>query len=140
MAKTKALIGFAVTAKLISAFVLATRIVQSLYFLYPESQARSHLLRLYSLVCVGPGQIPPRRPVFSQRGSLKSHVESLRLLLHTPTITEIFGHPFVQEGYYASQRLMETELQTVKTLMRLLVQEHSDLGLHCLSKTICPRI
>ena len=34
------------------AFVLATRIVQSLYFLNPKFQASNHLLWLYSLVCV----------------------------------------------------------------------------------------
>ena len=34
--KTKTQISFAVTAKLISAFVFATRIVQSLYFLNPK--------------------------------------------------------------------------------------------------------
>ena len=56
------------TAKLISAFVFATRIVQSLYFLYTKFQATSHLLYLNSLVCNGPGR-KPRRPVFSQRGS-----------------------------------------------------------------------
>ena len=67
-AKTKAQISFAVTAKLISAFVFAKRIVQSLYFLNPKFQASSHLLWLYSPVCVGPGR-KPRRPVFSQRGS-----------------------------------------------------------------------
>ena len=39
-AKTKTQISFAVTAKLISAFVFATRIVQSLYFLNPKFQAR----------------------------------------------------------------------------------------------------
>ena len=43
----------AVTAKLISTFVFATRIVQSLYFLNTKFQASSHLLWLYSLVCVG---------------------------------------------------------------------------------------
>ena len=59
---------FAVTAKLISAFVFATCIVQSLYFLNPKFQASSHLLWLYSPVCVGPGR-KPRRPVFSERGS-----------------------------------------------------------------------
>ena len=59
---------FRVTAKLISAFVFATRIVQSLFFLNPKFQASSHLLWLYSPVCVGPGR-KPRRPVFSQRGS-----------------------------------------------------------------------
>ena len=66
--KTKKQISFAVTAKLISTFVFATRIVQSLYFLNPKFQGSSHLLWLYSLICVGPGR-KPRRPVFSQRGS-----------------------------------------------------------------------
>ena len=66
--KTKTQISFAVTAKLISAFVFATKIVQSFYFLNPKFQASSHLLFLCSLVCVGPGR-KPRMPVFSQRGS-----------------------------------------------------------------------
>ena len=43
-AKTKTQISFAVTAKLIRAFVFAKYIVQSLYFLYPKFQASSHLL------------------------------------------------------------------------------------------------
>ena len=59
---------FAVTAKLISASVFATRIVQSLYFLNPKFEASRHLQLLYSLVCVGPDR-KPRGPVFSQRGS-----------------------------------------------------------------------
>ena len=46
----------AVTTELISDFVFATRILQSLYFLNPKYQASSHLLWQYSLVCVGPGQ------------------------------------------------------------------------------------
>ena len=37
--------------------------------LNPKFQASSHLVWLYSLVCVGPGR-KPRRPVFSQRGSI----------------------------------------------------------------------
>ena len=40
----------------------------SLYYLNPKFQASSHLLWLYSPVCVRPGR-KPRRPVFSQRGS-----------------------------------------------------------------------
>ena len=48
--------------------VFATRIVQSLYFLNLKFQASSHLLWLYSPVCVGPGR-KSRRPVFSERGS-----------------------------------------------------------------------
>ena len=43
-AKTKAQISFAVTAKLISAFVFATRTVQFLFFLNPKFQASSPLL------------------------------------------------------------------------------------------------
>ena len=54
------------TAKLISSFVFATRILQSLYFLNPKFQASSHLLWLYSPVCVRPGR-KPRRPVFLYR-------------------------------------------------------------------------
>ena len=49
---------------------LATWIAQSLNLLNPKFQASSHLLWLYSLVCVAPGQ-KPRRPVFSQRGQEK---------------------------------------------------------------------
>ena len=40
-------------AKLISAFVFATRIVHFLFFLNPKFQASSLLLWLYSLICVG---------------------------------------------------------------------------------------
>ena len=67
-AKTKTQISFAVTAKLISALVFARQILQSLFFLNPKFQASSHLLWLYSPICVGPGR-KPRIPVFSQRGS-----------------------------------------------------------------------
>ena len=45
-------ISFAVIAKLITAFVFTTRIGQSLYFLYTKFQASSHLVWLYSLICV----------------------------------------------------------------------------------------
>ena len=52
--KTKAQIGFAVTVKLICTFIFATQIVQFLYFLNPKFPASSHLLYVYSSVCVGP--------------------------------------------------------------------------------------
>ena len=45
-------------AKLISAFVYATQIVQPLYFLNPKFQASRHLLWLYSPGCAGPGRQP----------------------------------------------------------------------------------
>ena len=55
-------------AKLISAFVFATRIVHFLFLLNPKFQASMLLLGLYMSVCVRPGR-KPRRPVFSRRGS-----------------------------------------------------------------------
>ena len=33
---------------------------------------------------------------------------------------------------------MQMERQTAKTLIRLLLQKQSDLGLHCLLRPICP--
>ena len=62
-----------VTAKLISAFVLATQIVQSLLYLNPKFQVSGYFLKLCSLVCVGPGR-KPRRKVFSERGSFDSWI------------------------------------------------------------------
>ena len=46
------------SAKLISAFVFAIRLVQFLFFLNPNCPASNYLLRLYSPVCVGPGRNP----------------------------------------------------------------------------------
>ena len=81
-AKTKTQISFAVTAKLISTFVLATRKVQSLFCLNLEFQVSRHLLQLYSLVCVRPGR-KSGRPVFSQQGSYKDIVYEISyLILH----------------------------------------------------------
>ena len=56
--KTKAQISFAVTAKLISAFVFATRIVQFLFYLNPKFQAPSSFLCLYRVFYVGPVREP----------------------------------------------------------------------------------
>ena len=67
-AKAKMQISFAETTKLFSAFVFATLIVHSLYFLNPKFQASSYLLWLHSPICIGPCQ-KPLRPVFSQQGS-----------------------------------------------------------------------
>ena len=46
------------TAKLISAFVFATRIVQFLFYLNPKFQASSFFLLLHRPVCVGPVRKP----------------------------------------------------------------------------------
>ena len=61
--KTKTQISFAVTAKLISTFVFATWIVLTLN---TKFHVFSHLVWLYSPVCVRHGR-KPRRQVFSQR-------------------------------------------------------------------------
>ena len=56
--KKKMQISFAETAKLISAFVFATRIVQFFFYLIPKFQASSSFLLLCRLVCVGPVRKP----------------------------------------------------------------------------------
>ena len=90
-AKTKTQISFAVTAKLISAFAFTTRIVQSLNFLFPKFQASSHLLWLYSPVCVGSGW-KPWRPVFSERGSNYSQDIVWRLYVSVFRGSYLSGH------------------------------------------------
>ena len=61
-------ISCAATAQLTSAFVFATQIVQSLFFLNVKFQASNLLLLLYRPVCVGPGQ-NSKLLVFSCEGS-----------------------------------------------------------------------
>ena len=56
------------SAKLISAFVFATWIVQFLLYLYPKFQDSNFLLWVYRPVCVGSGR-KPQRPIFSRHGS-----------------------------------------------------------------------
>ena len=49
--------------------------------------------------------------------------------------------PKVQRGQtlrYFDEK-MQMEWQTVKTLIRRLLEEQSDLGLHCLPKPVCPK-
>ena len=50
--KTKAQISFTVTVKLISAFVLATRIAQFLFFLIPKFQAPSQFVTVQVGLCL----------------------------------------------------------------------------------------
>ena len=78
--KTEAKISCTVTAQLISAFVFATGIVLSLYYLNPKFQASSHLLWLYSPVCVGPSR-KPRRQVFLRCGNQSINQKSFTYIL-----------------------------------------------------------
>ena len=102
-AKTKTQISFAVTSKLISAFVFATRIVQYLLLLNPKFQASRHLLWLHSLFCVGPG-LNPRGPVFSQRGSYRSPFSPSRKDLYART------QMYNLKQHAALQRLVSLEI------------------------------
>ena len=106
-AKTKTQISFAVIVKLISAFVFATRIVQSLFLLIPKFQVSSDLLWLHSPVFVGPGR-KARRPVFSQRGSTL-------LVSHTAPICL-----FVCLFYHASSQRKQNLIQLTFSLSKLL--------------------
>ena len=64
------------------------------------------------------------------------------LKIGTPEIITIIVLQLEQLDFtvqYCVQK-MQTELQTEKTLIRLLHEEQSDLGLHCLLRPICPNI
>ena len=104
-AKTKTQISFAVTAKLISAFVFATRIVHSLYFLKPKFETSSHLKWMPSPFCVGPGR-KPRRPVFSRRGLKLSHrrplpgIRSVALVKVASRIARPLAVPTLSRGRF----------------------------------------
>ena len=67
-AKRKAMISFLITAKLISAFVFVTYIVQSHFFLNLKLQASSLILLQHRPIGVRPCR-KHRRPVFWHRGS-----------------------------------------------------------------------
>ena len=87
-------ISFAVTAKLISAFVFATRIVQPLFYLNPKFQAPSSFLCLYRSVCVGPVRKPhcwfshETAPILSSVDdvTLDSRKPSFAYNIHTKTV------------------------------------------------------
>ena len=81
-AKTKTQISFAVTAGLISAFVFARQKVQSLFYLNPKYQASSHLLVLYSLVCVGPGRKPSERGSYTVEQIMRLFNDSVQYMDH----------------------------------------------------------
>ena len=71
----------------------AIRIVQSLYYLHPKFQASSHLLWLYSPVCVGPGQKPRRSVFFTTR--LISE-EEIRCIFDDNKLKDIFYQIFIK--------------------------------------------
>ena len=83
------------TAKLISAFVFATRIVQFLFYLNPKFQASSTFLCLYRPVYVGPVRKP--HCWFSHEAAhieLRSH-DPATTSATTPNADEIDAVPFL---------------------------------------------
>ena len=95
------------SAMLISTFVFTTWTVWSLYFLNLKFQASSHLLWLYSRTCVQRGW-KARRQAFS-RCCLFKMITAMILSFRT-----------------------DRSGQPVQTQIRLLLEEQSDQGLHCL--------
>ena len=85
--------------KLIRAFVFATRIVQSLYFLNTKFQASSHLVWLGNPVCVGPGR-KPGRPVFSHRGSYIYRTFHMQTLLNSSCLLCSLHYQKVKNVYH----------------------------------------
>ena len=86
---------------------LCFRYTDSTIALLPKFQASSHILWLYSPVCVGPGQ-KPRKPVFSERGSYTrcqvSVLHDLCLLYLTCYKTSVYfylGYLYGSSGTYA---------------------------------------
>ena len=99
-AKTKTQISCAITAQLISVFVFATWLVQSLFYLNPNFQASSHLLWLYRPVCVRPEDrfshneahviVTPSYPTFIM--SCVATKICLRGFRPCPTQTGLYSH------------------------------------------------
>ena len=87
-------------AKLIPAFVFTSWIVQFLYFLKTKFQASSHLLWMYSLVCVRPGG-KPRRLVFSHHGSY-----CFLLVLKTRYIMYLIFDVFCKLVWYKTDEML----------------------------------
>ena len=74
----------------VHAFVFATQIVQSLFFLNSKFLASSLFLSLYRLVCVGPGQ-KPKLLVFSREGSCiygNLPRKSVKILLYRDMVSD----------------------------------------------------
>ena len=77
--KTKVQISFAVTVKLISMFVFTTRIAQFLFFLNLKFPASSHLLCLYSSVCVRPVQ---KSHCWFSHGAAQNNVDLTKIIIN----------------------------------------------------------
>ena len=109
----------AITAKLISAFVFATRIVHFLFYLNPKFQDSSSFLCLYRSVCVRPGRKP--HCWFSHEAAhfsknvlvyVKSYIQHHRTLaLERPSNTK---HTTMMKSFFSDQIKHPSLYTTVK--------------------------
>ena len=103
-AKTKTQISFAVTAKLISAFVFASRIVQLLFYLSPKFQDSSSFLCLYRPVCVGPVRKP--HCWFSHQAAHLTICIYCHHFYHIPKKTSV--NPFLCFALFATNLILKS--------------------------------
>ena len=126
----------------ISVFVFATWIVQSLSFLNTKFQASSHFLRRRSLICVGPGR-KPRRPVFWRRGSISccllalnckvpEFLDARKLCCNLSKIQGKEAKP-IKVFFFLSKWCKWNSKQCIP-------EEQSELGLHFCPRPICSKI
>ena len=99
--KPKAQISCAVTAQLISVFVFATQIVQSLFYLHPKFQVSSQLLQMHRPVYVRPGRIP-QKLVFLRHGSYYKYTDTFMKIEKMNMIVYLF--PNVNGTGFANER------------------------------------
>ena len=138
VAKTKAMISFPVSAKLISAIVFTTWIVQSLYFLNPKFQASSHLLWLYSLVCVRPGR-KPRKPVFSQRGSNNNDLICSLNFIVLSKINHTHSYPFL-DMIHVLQIKRQPHMSLLMRKLAFCISKNKDADQLCRNRTADQRL
>ena len=111
-AKTKTQFTCAVTAPPISAFGLATHIVQALFLFDPKFQTSSILLLLHRLVCARPGRVT-RRPVFSRCGYIDAKYINKMFVLLWNWLTIIYT--FLIEWSFVSYSVL---LQSIETFQK----------------------
>ena len=75
-------------------------------------------------------------------GTAEAKLSTIKFLnFRTPKIIAVSYLKFKHRGQTSGNfvKMVQREWQTVKTLIRLLPLEQSDLGLHCLPRLICPK-
>ena len=69
----------------------------------------------------------------------ESTLKFLNLRTHNNFAVNTLKFELIGCGMVFCLQWMLDEKQTLKTLTRLLLKEQSDLGLHCLLRSVCPK-